>query len=258
MAPPIDSAAQDVARLKRVLSTIRTARIKATEPRAHLRAVASAWFQSYRPAIQLPDEQLADADASFRALLEAAGRESATDKTKKTVSALGRQLRDLQTLVVVTAGQSGPVADRPPSFASVSDPLMRQVLHRRWEECLKCIAADAPLAAAVMIGGLLESLFLARINREPNLKAVFTAASSPKDSKTGNPLQLKDWTLRDYIAVAHELGWVSQSLRDVSQVLRDYRNYIHPQKELSNQLALTLGDATMFWSVFKAIALQLL
>ena len=36
---------------------------------------------------------------------------------------------------------------------------MRGILGRRWEECRKCIAADAPLAAVVMMGGLLEALF---------------------------------------------------------------------------------------------------
>jgi hypothetical protein len=135
---------------------------------------------------------------------------------------------------------------------------MQEVLTRRWQECVACLAASAPLAAVVMMGGLLESLFLARVNREPNKKSVFTASSAPKDPKTGMPLGLRDWTLRDYIAVSHELGWIPQSVRDVSQVLRDYRNYIHPQKELAHQLALTVSDARMFWDVSKAIAVRLL
>ena len=114
------------------------------------------------------------------------------------------------------------------------------------------------MAATVMMGGLLESLFLARVNREPNKKPVFTASSAPKDSKSGSPLTLRDWTLNDYIAVAHELGWITQASREVSQVLRDYRNYIHPQKELAHQLSLSIPDAKMFWEVSKAIAVQLI
>lgn len=109
-----------------------------------------------------------------------------------------------------------------------------------------------------MMGGLLESLFLARVNRERSKKPIFTARSAPKDRRTQTPLPLSDWTLRDYIAVAHELRWISQTVRDVSEILRDYRNYIHPQKELSRQVALTTADALMLWSVCKGIAVQLL
>jgi hypothetical protein len=109
-----------------------------------------------------------------------------------------------------------------------------------------------------MMGGLLESLFLARINREPNKQPIFTSTAAPKDSKTQQPLSLREWSLKDYIAVSHQLGWIPQSVHDVSQVLRDYRNYIHPQKELSHQLALTAADAEMFWTVSRAIALRLL
>jgi hypothetical protein len=60
--------------------------------------------------------------------------------------------------------------------------------------------------------------------------------------------------LGNYVAVVHEVGWITQSGRDVSEVLQEYRNYIHPQKELLLQASLTPDDARMLWAVFKAIA----
>jgi len=135
---------------------------------------------------------------------------------------------------------------------------MRQVLARRWQECVTCLRAGAPLAATVMMGGLLESLFLARVNREPNKQQIFTAKAAPKDPRTQQALSLRGRTLGDYIAVAHELRWIPQSVRDVGEVVRDYRNYIHPQKELTHQIALTVADARMFWEVSKAISSHLL
>jgi hypothetical protein len=109
-----------------------------------------------------------------------------------------------------------------------------------------------------MMGGMLESLFLARVNREPNQAAVFTASAAPKDRKTQQAKSLKDWGLSDYIAVAHELRWISRAANDVSGVLREYRNYIHPQKELSTQATLSTHDAQMFWLVVKELAARLL
>ncbi len=73
---------------------------------------------------------------------------------------------------------------------------MKAILESRWAECTACIAANAPLAATVMMGGLLEGLLLARVNSAPNKPAkdrIFRATAAPKD-KQNNPFPLKDWT----------------------------------------------------------------
>ena len=63
--------------------------------------------------------------------------------------------------------------------------------------------------------------------------------------------------LSDYIKVAHEMSWVSVSVKDVGEVLRDYRNYIHPYKQLSHDVHLNSEDAQLFWEVCKNITRQL-
>jgi hypothetical protein len=119
---------------------------------------------------------------------------------------------------------------------------MQEILKRRWLECTACIAANAPLAATVMMGGLLEGLLLARINRETNKAPIFTAVAAPRD-KQNQTLPLKEWTLQHYIDVAHELTWLSATAKDIGVVLRDYRNYIHPHKELTHAISLQKNDA---------------
>jgi predicted XRE-type DNA-binding protein len=104
-----------------------------------------------------------------------------------------------------------------------------------------------------MLGGLLEALFLARINRLTSLAPLFTAAAAPKD-KAGKPRPLKEWGLKDYLDVEKELGWIRQSAKHVGQVLRDDRNYIHPEKELSHGITVVAEDTAMFVSVFSSIA----
>src|SRR5437773_1848747 len=104
---------------------------------------------------------------------------------------------------------------------------MQTILTNRWYECVTCVEAGAPLAAVVMMGGLLEGLLLARINQLTDKSPVFKAASAPRD-RTGTPLKLNEWGLKNYIDVAYEVGWISQTTKDVGEVVRDYRNYIHP------------------------------
>ena len=238
---------------------VKSSQLRSFAPRSHLKAIAMAWFENYRPTILASSCEfpVGSVDAGFKALLTASEKAASTSKVRAVAKQLQTDLVQLQTIVVSAPIVSNSANDSVPSFSAIPDPVMRQVLQRRWHECVTCLEALAPLAATVMMGGLLESLFLARINREPNKQAIFTAKAAPKDLKTQQTLSLKEWTLKDYIAVAHELGWIPQAVHDVSQILRDYRNYIHPQKELTHQLSLTVQDAQMFWDISKAIAARL-
>jgi len=71
-------------------------------------------------------------------------------------------------------------------------------------------------------------------------------------------LKLREWTLSNYIDVAHELGWISDTYKDVGAILRDYRNYIHPYKEYQHKKRLTPDDAKMLWEICKTIFRQIL
>jgi hypothetical protein len=255
LVTPIGTLIGDIDKLRAVVGHVRGKQVTSVETKAHIKAVAQGWFNTYKPTAVGKDVALID--TLFGSLLTAAEKSPSATKIRKQLKDLRGQLVLLQTDLIRAPLQAIPARDAAPPFASVSNPLMQAILVRRWDECLACLSAGAPMAATVMMGGLLESLFLARINREPNQAPIFTAQTAPKD-KQGKTFPLNQWMLGSYIAVTHELGWISQSGRDVSEVLQNYRNYIHPQKELSRQASLTLDDARMFWAVFKAIARRLL
>jgi hypothetical protein len=109
-----------------------------------------------------------------------------------------------------------------------------------------------------MMGGLLEALLMARVNQLKDKSQLFKLKCIPIDKETNKPLQLQKWMLQIYIDVAHEMNWISQSAKDVGEHLRDYRNYIHPYKELAGDGEITLGDAKMNWVIAKAIAREVL
>ncbi len=203
-------------------------------------------------------------DELYRRLLESAARSALRSKYLSVVKEIKRKLGRLQAehvIILASASTPGPsrTPDVAPTFAPlVSDPKMQAILTRRWQECSVCVCSNAPLAATVMMGGLLEGLLLAKINQLADKSLVFGAAAAPVDAKTGKKLQLKEWSLKNYIDVAFELLWISKTTKDVGEVMRDYRNYIHPQKEFSHGIILGPGDAHMLWEVAKSIALQLL
>jgi hypothetical protein len=252
---PIGSLLEDLDRLSRALASVRALQIRSVEVRGHMKAVAGAWFRTYRTAAS--SHEVSSIDEGFKKLLEAAEKLPLTKRIRKLLKALRKEIVSLQTAVIASTGNQQP-GDPPPSFDAVPDPQMRLILARRWDECLACLQGGAPIAATVMMGGMLESLFLARVNREPNQATVFTAQAAPRDHRTQNPKGLREWGLNDYIAVAHELGWISRAANDVSSVLREYRNYVHPHKELTRPAGLSTQDARMFWVVTKELAQRLL
>ncbi len=265
----IDASIAEVTKTRQSVARGSSKQVYSADEIDRLKAVAYAWFQTHRPCVLAhptrPDLQ--GVDAAYQSVLEATGRHAVrTTYTQALLQAkralvVTRSFIAASTVAVslpVTTPLAGGSPDAPPSFAPLAaDPKMQTILTRRWGEVQQCIGSQAHLAATVMMGGLLESLLLARINSSPNQPAVFTATNAPRD-RAGRTLPLADWKLVKMVEVAHELGWISRSAKDVGNVLRDFRNYIHPHKEYTDGVAISEDDACMFWEVTKAISRQVL
>jgi hypothetical protein len=143
-----------------------------------------------------------------------------------------------------------------PDFSKLTDDkLYSDNLDKRWDEIILCVNSHAYLSSIVMMGGLLEGILLSIANNNP--KDFNTAPHAPKYTRgndAGQVKQFKDWTLNDFIIVAHELGWISKSTKDFSDKLRDYRNLIHPLKNIQQgeypdvglaNICLTVVDVTI-------------
>lgn len=262
----IDGALEGVARQVQSLRRSTTRQVKTNDERDAIKALAYSWLQSFRhDALSVFAEgELADADGIFREMLNSSARYSARKTFLNQLKIAKAMLIELRSQAAgrsarPAAAESAPSVAPPPAFAALApDARMQSILVGRWQEIEKCMAAGAALAATVMMGGLLESLLLSRINKASNKKPIFTARTAPKNRQTSAPLPLNEWTLASYIEVCHELKWITKSARDVGSVLREFRNYIHPHKEFTDDVTVSLADAQMFWAVTRSIAEQVL
>ena len=258
---PIEASIREIEQARGRVSRMRARQITSADDRDYLKSVAYSWFRSHRPTLAtvLQEEVLGPVDAELRKVLDATAKSSAKTTYLTALRDAKSALTQLRSAALTPVVRAPSGADAPPDFTALSaDPVMRAILERRWHECQKCVRASAPLAATVMMGGLLEALFVARANLLANKSALFKAKSTPIDFKTKKPLALTEWTLRPYIDVAAELGWITSSGKDVAAILRDYRNYIHPEKERAHGVSLNEHDSSMFWEVTKSLTRQLL
>jgi hypothetical protein len=256
-------AIQSVTQLRTAFRRVRNQRqVRALGEKRALAALSQEWYDRDRkPISKISSVRLDIADADFTQLLELSDRAPSRASCMDALQHLREELISIRSQVVaaesVAASSAQKIASLPEFDSVISNPAMRHILARRWQEIERCLSAGANLAAMVMMGGLLEALVMARIERLADKKPVFTAKAAPKD-KVGKTLPQKDWTLHNYIEISHELGWIGETARSVGVVLRDYRNYIHPYKELSEGTTLTNDDAAMLWTVSVTLTDQIL
>jgi|SRR6185437_4224883 len=248
----------EIERAHRIVMRHKARQVTNRDDRDLLKSVAYSWFQSHRPSLSStsssPDLSLVD--EPFRVILEATDRASSRTTYLDALKQATSRVRALRGAFLIPV--SAPTSDAAPDFSPLAgDAAMRSILVGRWEECQRCLQANAHLAATVMMGGLLDALFVARANAMTDKRPLFKAKTTPLDSKTKKPLPLRDWTLRPYIDVAQELGWITRSGKDIAAVLRDYRNLVHPEKQRSMAITLNEHDSQMFWEITKSLSRQL-
>ncbi len=82
----------------------------------------------------------------------------------------------------------------------------------RFEEIKKCLQAKAPLSVIFLSGSSLEGILLGIASKYP--KEFNQAKATPKD-KDEKPFQFYQWTLSNFIDVAHEVGLLKEDGKKV-------------------------------------------
>lgn len=258
----IDAAINEATSARNRVAKVKTKQVRGIDDVASLKATAQTWFHTHRPTVaaSAPTVDLTVVDSHFTSILDATSRSAAKATYLKALkdakdALIASRAATLRTPAEPTINTDDLVPDFSPLAGNQQ---MRDILTRRWEECAKCVQADAHLAAIVMMGGLLEALFVARANKMPDKSLLTSAAAAPKDKTSGKTINYQEWMLDSYIKVGFELKWITESAKDVSDKLKEYRNFIHPAKELRYGVTLDLNDSSIFWQVTKALARQLL
>lgn len=245
---------------QKLLRRKKTAQVRTSEEKEIIKSIALAWFEKYKDKFPITDiewETLSQIDSDYKSLLEWSSKSTSRFRYLGLLGSLKAKLIQLRSEIFSNSYKKIVPKNIPNLTKLVPNSDMRQIIYRRWRETEKCIEV-APLAATVMMGALLEALFLARINKLDNKSVIFRLKSTPLDKSSQNPLNLSEWTLKHFIHVAHEMEWIRKAAKDISSVMMEYRNLIHPEKELRLGVILEPRDAAMFWAVFIQLSEQII
>lgn len=128
------------------------------------------------------------------------------------------------------------------------DPNLAAVLESRLSEAQYCLAS-APLATIFLCGSILEGLLLGVGLQKPKEFNQATNAPKGKDNKV-KPFH--EWSLAQFIDVAHGMGALKLDVKKFSHELRDFRNYIHPYQQLASKFTPDKHTAEICLQVLKA------
>ncbi len=138
-----------------------------------------------------------------------------------------------------------------PNFGHlVTDPQLANILSRRWNEANYDYEGGAYLSTVIMLGSILEGVLLAKVEQNPAKSN--TATATPKDGATGKPPRFFEWKLADLINVSHECGWLKKEAKDFAHVVRDYRNFVHPNKERQEGVTIDANTCRIVFEVVSA------
>lgn len=139
------------------------------------------------------------------------------------------------------------------SFAFVANAELRAIVERDYKELsLSLYPGRAWKSTVVMAGSILEAILYDQLTRDAGRRVSAMAAIAAPPRKGGGKRDISvnagddEWNLKSLIAVSLELGIVEPADdKVIHQVLRDYRNFIHPAKEIRDDRQLTEAKAML-------------
>jgi hypothetical protein len=158
----------------------------------------------------------------------------------------GGPFKRLRKVLQFYGGPNSQVKSR--SFEFVSDHELRKIVQRDYRELsLLVFSAGGWKSSVILAGSILEALLYDVLTRDSATAMKANAASSaPKLKGKVKPIENGDWRLADLIDVASELQILpAERAKTIDQVLRDYRNFVHPKKEIRAQHPCTEAEALL-------------
>jgi hypothetical protein len=124
----------------------------------------------------------------------------------------------------------------------ISDRRMVELLRSRLREASLCREYDAHFAAIVTLGSLLEGALFAVLEQDTETRERLEAREGGKGRRPRLSLSV-------LIELAHGRGFIARDAKDFANVLREYRNFVHPRAQLEFEATPDADTVNVCWNV---------
>ena len=206
---------------------------------------------------QLPDgivpADMATRFATTVGSLEAAIQSCTPDARRGHLT--GRHVSEL--LALLAAFPDEPFRPDDSSLQFIDDTAFRRTLSVDIAAAHRALMNGEWKAATVLAGSVIEALCLWVVRREAADAAVETARRLQREGLLGPrgvPNELLSWHAPELIEVAFALGFIERDTVQVARTTKDYRNLIHPGRELRTGQRCTEGVAHIAIGAMQRVA----
>ena len=125
-------------------------------------------------------------------------------------------------------------------FWFISAPKLQEQLASDWLEAQAVHKAKAWKSCVILCGSILEGLLLDILSQYPReTEEIYTKL------RQKSPPELSRWSLADMVEVARERGVLREGVFHLSQALREFRNLIHPGRQMREKVQLSEEEASI-------------
>jgi hypothetical protein len=131
----------------------------------------------------------------------------------------------------------------------ISDRDAVALLLARAGETVICESHGAYVFAVIGIGSFVEGLLFAVLNeRDSELRA-----DGYRRPRGGQRVSFERLGLSDLIDISHGKGWVQLDAKDFLRTVRDYRDFVHPRRQLDSGMTPDSDTVMMCWGPALAV-----
>ena len=192
---------------------------------------------------------LAELLDTYEALCDSAGRErnSATLKKSREIHARLSGIHP-EDKSLTDDGFLNKEFELPNIHKLPMDFAVTNIIQDRLKEAQVCLTVGAHLSVIIHCGSVLEAVLLGAAQNEP--RRFNQSKASPK--REGKVKTFQEWSLAEFINVAHDIGLLKLDVQKFSHGLRDFRNYIHPYEQMVSGFTPDEHTAKVCLQVLKA------
>lgn len=133
------------------------------------------------------------------------------------------------------------------NFNFLHDNGLKVIIERDYSELSSILLPDGAWKSVVIMAGSILEAILFDVLSNPRFNSQAVSSTKVPTNRAGLPITDMDkWKLQNLIDVAEDISILPpKRAKSIDQVLRDYRNFVHPKREVKSQHACTEAEALM-------------
>lgn len=140
-------------------------------------------------------------------------------------------------------------------IASIQDVTMRDIISRDIFECAIAVVTGQDKMATIMCGSISEALLMLRIS-EKGITKYNICELNPKKNSCQN-YSISKMCMDELLFVAEKEGILAKNSYHLGHYIREFRNVVHPAKEIRMKECITHENVITMWSILKRLITDL-